>query len=52
MSTETEPIEAGQQYAEAYTTHYTRHNLPLALQLYRTLITSYPNARESGYARA
>lgn len=51
MRTETEPTEASQQYAAAYTAHYTGHDLPLALKLYRTLMASHPNVREAGYAR-
>lgn len=51
MRTETEPTEASQQYAEAYAAHYTGHDLPLALKLYRTLMASHPNVREAGYAR-
>ena len=51
MRSETEPTEASQQYAAAYAAHYTRHDLPLALKLYRTLMASHPNAQEAGYAR-
>jgi hypothetical protein len=51
MRTETEPTEANQQYAAAYAVHYTGRDLPLALQLYRKLMASHPNAQEANYSR-
>lgn len=51
MKNETEPTEAGRQYAEAYAAHYTGRDLPLALQLYKKLIASHPSVQEAGYAR-
>ena len=43
--------EAGQAYAAAYNAHYTAHDLPLALQLYKKLLASHPNAQEADYSR-
>ena len=43
--------EAGQAYAAAYNAHYTAHDLPLALKLYRNLLTSHPDAAEADYSR-
>ena len=51
MRIETESTEANQQYTAAYAAHYTGRDLPLALQLYRQLMASHPDAREAGYAR-
>jgi len=51
MRHETEPTVASQQYAAAYAAHYTKRDLPLALQLYKKLIASHPGAQEAGYAR-
>lgn len=51
MREQTEPTEAGRQYAAAYAAQYTGRDLPLALQLYKELMSAYPNARETGYAR-
>lgn len=41
---------ASREYAVAYAAQYTRHDLPLALRLYKKLIDSHPNAQEAGYS--
>jgi hypothetical protein len=51
MRNDTELTEAGRQYAAAYVAHYTRGNLPEALQLYKKLIASHSDAPEAGYSR-
>ena len=51
MKKQTESTEASRQYDAAYAAHYTGRDLPLALQLYKELMSAYPNAREAGYAR-
>ena len=51
MKNQMEPTEASRQYAAAYAAHYTGRDLPLALQLYKQLLSAYPNAQEAGYAR-
>ncbi len=51
MRNENELTDAGQEYAVAYAAHYTRHDLPLALQLCRKLFASHPNAQEADYSR-
>jgi hypothetical protein len=43
--------EAAQAYAAAYNSHYTGHDLPLALQLYRKLVAFHPDAPEADYSR-
>lgn len=51
MRNATEHTEASRQYAAAYAAHYTRRNLPLALQLYKKLMASHPSAQEADYSR-
>lgn len=51
MRNATEPTSASRHYAVAYATHYTKGDLPLALQLYRKLIASYPSDQEADYCR-
>jgi hypothetical protein len=51
MRNETEPTEVSRQYAAAYAAHYTGRDLPVALQLYTTLMASHPSAQEAQYAR-
>ena len=51
LQNETESIEPTQQYAAAYAAHYTGHDLPLALERYRRLISSNPDADEAAYSR-
>jgi hypothetical protein len=43
--------EAGRQYAAAYAAHYTRRDLPVALQLYMKVMASHPSTQEAGYSR-
>ena len=51
MKKTTELTEVGRQYAEAYAAHYTRRDLPVALQLYRKVMTSHAEAQEAGFSR-
>jgi hypothetical protein len=51
MRNDTRLTEAGRQYAEAYAAHYTGRDLPVALQLYRKVMASHPDAQEAGYSR-
>ncbi len=51
MKNESSLTEAGQAYAAAYNAHYTAHDLPCALQLYRKLLASYPDAQEADFSR-
>ena len=51
MNNRTSLTEAGQAYAAAYNAHYTAHDLPLALQLYRKVLASNPYAPEADYSR-
>ncbi len=43
--------DAGQAYVAAYNAHYTAHDLPMALQLYRELLALHPDAPEANYSR-
>ncbi len=49
MRKEMKPGEVSRQYAAAYAMHYTKHDLPLALQLYRQLMASHPDDQEAEY---
>jgi hypothetical protein len=51
MRHETVTTEAGREYAAAYAAHYTGRDLPLALQLYKKLMASHPDAQEADYSR-
>ena len=51
MKNDTELTETGRQYAAAYAAHYTKRDLPMALQLYRDVIASHPGDQEAGYSR-
>jgi hypothetical protein len=51
MSYETDSPEARREYAAAYAAHYSARDLPAALQMYRALMASHPNAREAEYSR-
>ena len=51
MINDIELTEAGRQYAAAYAAHYTGRDLPVALQLYKKVMASYPSAQEAGYSR-
>jgi hypothetical protein len=50
MRNDTRLTEAGRQYAEAYAAHYTGRDLPVALQLYRKVMASHPDAEGDGIA--
>ena len=52
MKAVTELTEAGRDYAAAYVTHNTDHDLPTALQLYLKVISAHPGTKEAGYARS
>lgn len=52
MRNETERTAASRQYAAAYAAHYSEHDLPLALRLYKNLMVSHPDAQETAYSRA
>ena len=47
----TELTESGLHYAEAYAAHYTRRDLPAALELYREVVESYPDTQEAEFSR-
>ncbi len=51
MRNKTEITEANRQYAAAYAAHYTEHDLPAAMQLYKQVMTSHPSDPEAEYAR-
>jgi hypothetical protein len=51
MQNETESTDPSARYAAAYSAHYTGHDLPLALERYRMLIASNPDADEATYSR-
>ena len=51
MNKKTTPT-AQQQYAAAYTAHYSTKDLRLALQLYGEIITADPDGREAEWSRA
>ena len=44
--------EASRDYEEAYTAHYSRHDLTGALHLYQKLIASHASSPEAGYSVA
>lgn len=43
--------EAARAYAAAYSAHYSKRNLAMALRLYENLIASHAGAPEAGYSR-
>jgi hypothetical protein len=43
--------EAGREYAAAYATHYTEHNLPSALRLYKQVIALHPSDPVADYSQ-
>jgi hypothetical protein len=43
--------DVGLQYAAAYQAHYSTRDLPVALQLYRLVLQSYPDSDEAAYSR-
>jgi len=51
MKNDIELTQTGRQYAAAYAAHYTKHDLPTALQLYRDVMASHPDDPEAGYSR-
>jgi hypothetical protein len=51
MEKEANQTEAGKKYAEAYAAHYAQRDLPLAFQLYQSVVTSHTSSAEAGYAR-
>jgi hypothetical protein len=51
MGNEIELGAAGRQYAAAHAAHYVARDLPLALQLYKTVLASHPSTEEAGYSR-
>ena len=51
MRNKTEPTEANREYATAYATHYTEHDLPAAMRLYKQVMASHPNDPEAEYSR-
>jgi hypothetical protein len=51
MKNEPEPTDPNRQYAAAYAAHYTGHDLPLALELYKNLISSHPGSQEAEFSR-
>ena len=51
MRNKTEHTEAHRQYATAYAAHYTEHDLPAAMQLYKQIMASHPSDPEAEYSR-
>ncbi len=51
MRNVTERTEANRQYAAAYAAHYTGHDLPSALRLYKEVMASNPSDPEAEYSR-
>lgn len=51
MKSQSEATEASREYSAAYAAHYKGQDLPMALQLYKKVMASYPNAVEAGYSR-
>ena len=51
MRNETELAEANRLYAAAHAAHYTEHNLPSAMRLYKQVIASHPTDPEAEYSR-
>jgi len=51
MRNKTELTEANREYATAYAAHYTEHDLPAAMRLYKQVMASHPNDPEAEYAR-
>ncbi len=52
MINQSERTEANRQYSAAYAAHYTEHDLPSALRLYRQVIALHPGDPEAEYSRA
>ena len=51
MRNKTEHTEANRQYATAYAAHYTEHDLPAAMGLYKQIMASHPSDPEAEYSR-
>ena len=51
MRNEAELTEANREYALAYAAHYTEHDLPSAMRLYRQVMGSHPSNPEAEYSR-
>jgi len=51
MRNKTELTEANREYATAYATHYTEHDLPAAMRLYKQVMASHPGDPEAEYSR-
>ena len=51
MRNKTELAEANRQYAAAYAAHYTEHDLPAAMRLYKQIMASHPSDPEAEYSR-
>jgi hypothetical protein len=51
MRNKTELTEAGKQYTEAYAVHYTTKDLHKAIDLYKGIMATHPNAKEAEYSR-
>ena len=51
MRNNTEHTEANRQYATAYAEHYTEHDLPSAMRLYKQVMTAHPSDPEAEYSR-
>ena len=51
MRNTTELTEANRQYATACAAHYTEHNLPAAMRLYKQVMASHPSDPEAEYSR-
>ena len=52
MGDNTEQTAAGRQYAAAYETHYSSHNLRKAFELYKRILADHPDTKEAGYAKS
>lgn len=50
MNNEKKQTKAGQQYADAYETHYGSQNLKGAFAAYKQILADFPDSREAGYA--
>ena len=51
MRNKSELTEANRQYAAAYAAHYTEHDLPLAMRLYKQVMASHSSDPVAEYSR-
>ena len=51
MKSKIELTEANRQYAAAYAAHYTEHDLPAAMRLYKQVMASHASYPEAEYSR-